>query len=232
MQKSSVPKRPSADAGFTLIELAIALVIIGLLLYGLLIKGTDLIEDARLNVVSRQVGDIRLAVTTFQDRYNALPGDYSQASTTIKTGLKNGNQDGVVAGEGLDPDAEAFNFWSHLVAADFFPEVGIAQQTGASFGQGAPTSKIGGGFTVKNNPTEGIAGLWLVLGNKKDKTGEGALLTPAQAKKLDQKMDNGNPTTGNIRALDVSGAPEAKCLKDGAYNLLSKEVACVMYFKL
>jgi prepilin-type N-terminal cleavage/methylation domain-containing protein len=68
--------------GFTLIEVAIVLVIIGLLLGGIL-KGQELITGARVrNLISQQDG-IKAAFFGFQDRYRALPGDYSAADTNI-----------------------------------------------------------------------------------------------------------------------------------------------------
>src|SRR5215510_8766093 len=81
--------RPKADKelatmrnlskGFTLIEIAIVLVIIGLLLGGVL-KGQELITGARVrNLISQQDG-IKAAFFGFQDRYRALPGDYASAS--------------------------------------------------------------------------------------------------------------------------------------------------------
>src|SRR5438034_8642401 len=68
--------------GFTLIEIAIVLVIIGLLLGGVL-KGQELITSARVrNLISMQDG-IKAAYFGFLDRYRALPGDYAQATANI-----------------------------------------------------------------------------------------------------------------------------------------------------
>src|SRR6266540_2430652 len=91
--------------GFTLIEIAIVLVIIGLLLGGVL-KGQELITSARVrNLISMQDG-IKAAYFGFLDRYRALPGDYAQAVANINGvtggtacgvgGTGNGNGDGQV----------------------------------------------------------------------------------------------------------------------------------------
>ena len=83
------------QAGFTLIEIAIVLVIIGLLLGGVL-KGQELITSARVrNLISQQDG-VKAAYLGFLDRFRALPGDYSNASTTIANvaGAANGNNNG------------------------------------------------------------------------------------------------------------------------------------------
>ena len=68
--------------GFTLIEIAIVLVIIGLLLGGIL-QGQSLINSARVRNLISQVDGVKAAFYGFQDRYRALPGDFSQADTQI-----------------------------------------------------------------------------------------------------------------------------------------------------
>src|SRR3954467_11620070 len=91
--------------GFTLIEIAIVLVIIGLLLGGVL-KGQELITGARVrNLIGQQDG-IKAAYFGFLDRYRALPGDYKNAMTTIKDTTKNGNGDGQIqADNGTDKES-------------------------------------------------------------------------------------------------------------------------------
>ena len=105
--------------GFTLIEIAIVLVIIGLLLGGVL-KGQELITGARVrNLISQQDG-IKAAFFGFQDRYRALPGDYASASANIKcTGIcMNGNGNGRIE-QNASGDREDIIAWSHLTAAGF-----------------------------------------------------------------------------------------------------------------
>src|SRR5688572_1656622 len=85
------------QAGFTLIEIAIVLVIIGLLLGGVL-KGQELITAARVrNLISNQDG-VKAAYFGFLDRFRALPGDYSQANPNIAGVLvaANGNNNGRI----------------------------------------------------------------------------------------------------------------------------------------
>ncbi len=100
--------------GFTLIEIAIVLVIIGLLLGGVL-KGQELITSARVrNMISQQDG-IKAAYFGFLDRYRALPGDYSAATANIKgvaAGV-NGDGNGQIIGN------EAIMAWDHLSKAGF-----------------------------------------------------------------------------------------------------------------
>ena len=154
----------SAEAGFTLIELSIALVVIGLIIGGVITKGTSLIEATRLNKVLTQVGEIKHAVLLFQEQFNALPGAYGKATDNIKDTLINGQSNTTITGDGLDPGSEAGQFWAHLSAANLISDVGSVTGSEINFGSGAPSAKIGGGFTVKSDPSDTMPGLWLVLG--------------------------------------------------------------------
>jgi prepilin-type N-terminal cleavage/methylation domain-containing protein len=107
-------------SGFTLIEIAIVLVIIGLLLGGVL-KGQELITGARVrNLISQQDG-IKAAFFGFQDRFRALPGDYAAAGTNISGVTINGDGNGRIE-PGTTQSAgtyETLLAWNHLTAAGF-----------------------------------------------------------------------------------------------------------------
>lgn len=220
-------------SGYSLVELAIALVVIGLILGGIL-KGQELIENARLKTVLSQVNEIQLAYTTFRDKFDALPGDFREASLRLHSSLSDGNGDGNIDGPGLGKGSEAVSFWAHLSAAYLYPDVGISEISGiVQFGQGAPSSKIGGGFTVETDPVgTDLKGLWLILGNAQGVHGNGPLLTPEQAFILDKKGDNGNPLRGRIQAREGAGIPKGFCIRNGSYNVDIKEAVCVLYFQL
>jgi len=219
------------QAGFSLIESAIVLVIMGLLI-GAVLKGKDLIESARLKRVIAQLNEYRLATSAFLDRYDALPGDFNKASS-IDVRLTNGNGNGIVDGTGLAPNSEALHFWAHLSAAGFIGSPGPPQtENVGEFGKGAPETSIGGGFTIENNP-HGLKGLWFILGNKSGDHGYGGLLTPTQAQSIDKKMDNGHPTSGKVRAMDGADTPANGCVpEDGHYNTGNNEAACILLFQL
>ncbi|MCW5624875.1 MAG: prepilin-type N-terminal cleavage/methylation domain-containing protein [Burkholderiales bacterium] len=103
--------------GFTLIEIAIVLVIIGLLLGGIL-KGQELITSARVrNLISQQDG-VRAAFYGFQDRYRAVPGDYSNAITNIQGATTNGNGNGQIEPTGATA-VESNLVWEHLSKSGF-----------------------------------------------------------------------------------------------------------------
>src|SRR5262249_26854725 len=97
---------------------AIVLVIIGLLLGGVL-KGQELITGARVrNLISQQDG-IKAAFFGFQDRYRALPGDYSAASTNISGVGINGDGNGRIEAANTAGTVETILVWNHLTAAGF-----------------------------------------------------------------------------------------------------------------
>jgi len=108
--------------GFTLIEIAIVLVIIGLLLGGVL-KGQELITSARVrNIITQQDG-IKAAFYGFQDRYRAMPGDYAQATTNITGAGGIGNGNGQIESAGTvvtgSVPQEDILVWDHLSHAGF-----------------------------------------------------------------------------------------------------------------
>lgn len=116
------------QSGFTLIEIAIVLVIIGLLLGGVL-KGQELITSARVrNLIAQQDG-IKAAFFGFQDRFRAYPGDYATAGQTLKcpsgTTCLNGNGNGLIeetatpTGTPASVTNEHTLVWMHLASAGF-----------------------------------------------------------------------------------------------------------------
>ena len=109
------------QSGLTLIEIAVVLVIIGLLLGGVL-KSRELITSARVRNLIRQQDDIKAAFFGFQDRFHALPGDYNRASTTINCvpACTDGNGnfliESIANGGVID---EQIAMWEHLSKAGF-----------------------------------------------------------------------------------------------------------------
>src|SRR6266704_3559315 len=98
MTASPFSNRNSIEAGFTLVEIAIVLVIIGLLLGGIL-KGQEMITQAKIKNAINDFNGVTVAVTSYQDRYRALPGDDPNATARWTTQAPGeGNGDGVILG--------------------------------------------------------------------------------------------------------------------------------------
>src|SRR5215510_7776892 len=182
--------------GFTLIEIAIVLVIIGLLLGGVL-KGQELITGARVrNLISQQDG-IKAAFFGFQDRYRALPGDYATASTNIAGVSIVGNGNGrIEAGTGGALHEEIL-VWNHLTAAGFLN----GSYTMANSSVAAPAAS--------NNPVNPYS-VFLTLvydqnyGVTAGKPQKHNLKTGSQVPveimaEVDRKIDDGQPDTGGFQ---------------------------------
>lgn len=104
-----MPKHGSSQGGFTLIEMAIILVIISFIIVAILFA-QDLLRNNRLRSVMAEKNQIVSAINTFRGKYNALPGDLKNASS-YWSGESNGNGDGAIAA------TESDLAWRHLSKA-------------------------------------------------------------------------------------------------------------------
>ncbi|RKZ53840.1 MAG: prepilin-type cleavage/methylation domain-containing protein [Candidatus Parabeggiatoa sp. nov. 3] len=117
------------QAGFTLVEIAIVVVIVGMLLAAVL-KGREIILNAKIKQLENDYKGISAAIYTYQDRYKALPGDDKLATkkftlfpehiTTIMNGNGNGDINGQFDDASQTPDEskESRHCWAHLRLAD------------------------------------------------------------------------------------------------------------------
>jgi prepilin-type N-terminal cleavage/methylation domain-containing protein len=180
------------EQGFTLVEIAIVLVIIGLLLGGIL-KGQEMITQAKIKNSIADFSGISAAYHGYQDRYRAIPGD--DAGATRWTGTFGGDGNGQVAGAYnatcpqaiIAATAETCKWWDHLRRAGFVAGSGGQQPYNAFTGQiGVQTGSNGGS---PSTALGGFAGLIVCSANVPDKV----------AIAMDTQMDDGAIGTGTVR---------------------------------
>ena len=192
------------QAGFTLIEIAIVLVIIGLLLGGVL-KGQELITSARVrNLISQQDG-VKAAYFGFLDRYRSLPGDYALATTTIANTTANGNANGQIelASAGCAAPCqptEFITFWEHLSRAGFVngSYTWSATVTTAS----VPTNPYARYVQVVNDAVYGAG-----TGTARHNIKTGNQVPSDILAEIDRKVDDGNPIGGVFQFSTYDGGP-------------------------
>jgi prepilin-type N-terminal cleavage/methylation domain-containing protein len=181
--------------GFTLVEIAIVLVIIGLLLGGIL-KGQEMITQAKIKNVTADFSGISAAYYGYQDRYRAVPGDDANAGRWAGTAVGNGN--GVVESlyNSVTADQESRLWWDHLRHAGFVGGTGQQQPVNALVGIIGVQTGLGDGV---NTALGGFSSLLMCSANLPDKI----------AIAVDSQMDDGQPGSGGVRAQLQSAPNEA-----------------------
>ena len=184
----------STQRGFTLVEIAIVLVIIGLLLGGIL-KGQEMITQAKIKNLISDFSGVSVAYHGYVDRYRKIPGDDGDANARWTLGIASpaagGFNDGAITGAyaSITPNDESRLFWLHLRRAGFVsgtdqeqPFNSVAGKIGVQTGNAAsPPAAALGGFTS----------IIVCSANLPDK----------MAIAVDTQMDDGAPDKGGVRAM-------------------------------
>lgn len=239
------------NSGFTLLEMAIVITVIALIIGGIML-GDNLARNAQINSVTGEMSNHISAIKTFQDKYQAMPGDFAQA-TTYWSSATNGDGDGHIS------NIEGFDAWQHLALAGMVE----GTYTGAT-GPGGHLDKIPG----VNIPKSQLSGagwgliyiddvdssymlysagdilprhvLWFggrsIYGNTNQQE---LVFTAQEAELLDTKIDDGMPALGKVAAQDntpPSGSTvQCQSLSGGAdessYNLSASGKICALVFK-
>jgi prepilin-type N-terminal cleavage/methylation domain-containing protein len=226
-------------AGFTLIEMSIVLVIVGLIAGGVF-AGKELIQAAKIRATISQIEMYNVALNTFQAKYTGLPGDLEARKAAMFGFVSRLGAAGMGDGDGWyghrPPNVgshavlstEALLFWSDLDRAGLIEDkIATASATFSIFMPGVsiettlPRSKLGQSnfFTVYSDSY--LEGTFYFMGPISFTGGSGDMystttygITPAQALSLDAKMDDGQPALGAVQSRTTGAAAAPFSLLD------------------
>ena len=207
------------QTGFTLIELAIVLVIIGLLLGGVL-RGQELINSAKVKNMARDFQNVQVYIYGYQDKYRALPGDDLAAvahvgATANQAGAGAGN--GVIGGnwDSTTTTEESAIFWQHVRLAGLAPGPTVVGAAGY-YPTNADGGRIGiqsvaGAANIPVLPTP-MSGAYVICS---------AGILGKFAKQLDTTLDDSNTETGSLRVYTAAAAWDANAavVDAGVFNV-------------
>jgi prepilin-type N-terminal cleavage/methylation domain-containing protein len=230
--------------GFTLVEMAIVLVIVGLLIGGIL-AAQGMISNVRNRKAISQIQQYLIVITQFQDRFSSLPGDMPNAVTVFGAGTSNGNGDGHIDFNGIQWGNEAHRAWQQLNLAGMLEHSYLgtpAPVSPAYYGwndwwvpdvtepAGAHTNSLyylnyqdgtdATLFNIKGNFI-GYAGRYLVPYAFTSVSAKDALA-------IDAKIDDGKPDTGSVTSTN---APECSSAVAG-YIVSTGDIGCRLYISL
>ena len=197
------------ERGFTLVEIAIVLVIIGLLLGGIL-RGQELIQNARVRNIIDQQNSVKAAFFGFQDRFRMTPGDLTAAQQT-QVGA------GVVAattnpGNGQIDPADSATAFQNITTTGFI-SCQTCTGTGASTNLNSPVNAYGGALQLVSDAVYSVPAA--VVASLRHNIKTGPLIPSNVMYEADVKVDDALPLTGQFRSSVWSGggtAPGAACL--------------------
>lgn len=234
--------------GFTLLELAIVIVIIALLAAAIVIAN-DLVRAAQLRRTLSHVQQVQTAIAGFKDKFRQLPGDFNEADSYWE-GAINGNNDGRITSQSASSIFEDLNVWDHLnqaqlIAGYFVPVTATPAATDFSV---VPSTAIDSQYLHLFYTTGGLTWLpnanYLAIYNYPLSfptcTLSGALSTmnshhgmyPADAMALDTKLDDGLPFSGNAGIQVTSPLKCTDASGDNSYSATSTKRDCGWFLRL
>jgi prepilin-type N-terminal cleavage/methylation domain-containing protein len=248
-----------SEGGFTLVELAIVMIIIGLLIGGIL-KGQELINNARVSSSVSQLKGLEAAVNTFRDKYSGMPGDMTSALATARipncTALpcffasSTLNANGHIDAETVDPGAAQGNLsettaaFFQLTRADML--AGNIDTTLTGWNEGLyPDFNLGGKIRIGyftsgtltgslgTNTSAALSGHYFVAGMAAGTAANAGTMGASSAAAIDRKLDDGLPNSGSVRAGSAA-AGTTSCVATGTpayYNEAAGVTACGLLFR-
>jgi len=222
------------NKGFTLVEIAIALLIIALI-STVLITSRDMSRTAGLNSVIDDVEKYTAAIRLFEAKYLSLPGDMTDATSYWATSA-NGNGDGQI----FDWNTESLRAWQQLALSGIIEGNYTGALDGAkiTIGKNVPASKIDGGgylFFYSNVSSVNVrTDNHLRFGAENGGSLWGAVINSVDAHYIDEKRDDGLAETGSVRTMNGTGV--TGCIVnpgvDDSYILTNTSNTCRMFFFL
>ncbi len=215
--------------GFTLIELSIVLVIIGLVIGGVMV-GKTMIKSAETNRAIGDLDKINAAVNSFKIKYNCLPGDCTNSTELFdSTVAGNGNGNGLIEWSGSESSYATYS----LLAAQL-----LAKKTVAAGVPYFAANNDGFGYLYyqdlySNFRRRGVTLSWFGIGGYNNSVTcnqvSTAALSPSDTQMIDTKIDDGLPKTGSFLAFDgkIEQVPDCpaqvtapqNCVDTGGLNL-------------
>lgn len=246
---------PLSRAAFTLVELSVVLVIIGLLA-GTIMVGKSLVRSAELRSVGAEFQQFNTAISAFREKYGALPGDMDNA-TTYWAGTFNGNANGWYDVCDSPPERESLQGYKQLVLAGFlegnYAGTGTTSTANACHTTAVPTVNVPGGKVTNStwmmlalsqrsstNNEMGYTDLpdirynWMIYGAYwPSGLPVIGILKPAEAWNIDSKLDDGWPGMGFVRAGYGGGGSSTTCqsgtTSTSTYNTRLTSTASLCY---
>lgn len=245
--------KKSKSAGFSIIEMGVVVSVMALGIVAVM-GGQFLIEQARLRAVMQEVKDIKDAVSEFENQLDALPGDMNYAELYWNGATASGDGDGDIEDDNTDPMAnEAARVWQHLQLLDLIRGDYPGYEANGYMvpGEIIPPSKAAdgsGGYLIRTMNLFGCdacvdSGVnYIVLGGYCEGCWMGVgrvLFEPVEAYLLDNKLDDGIPTTGKIWSMPalyqdntVSTCTNGVFDETDTYKLEMTSAECIMGFAL
>lgn len=210
-------KKQKMNRGVTLVEIAIVLVIIGLLLGGIL-KGQELINNAKVRAITDRQNSLKVAWFAFLDRYQNIAGDYVNANKTVP-GANSVARSDAAAGNGFVEESESPLVFQQLTGAGYLrcPQCTATVVTTPS-SQNSLQNTYGGVMAIFTDE-------YYYSSPGTDKPGRllihtGGRIPSNIISEVDRKLDDGIPNRGDVvyNEYDAQGAtlPTAECIETGA----------------
>lgn len=248
------------NSGFTLVEMAVVVIIIGLIVGGIM-GGRVLLKNSELRGVIAEAEMYSGAVKLFKDKYLSLPGDMPNATniwgaahatpatciTTVGVGTQTCNGDGNGA---INATNEVYRAWQQLrnaglIEGDFNGVQGPGGAADHLPGVNCPDSKLkGGGFSIwyQGATTAAATNFFpyyynniIMFGSKAAASyTHSPILSTEDAFSIDSKMDDGRPANGNVHTFKNTSPITPGCatsdVSTAAYNIAATGRLCNLIF--